>query len=71
MSRLRSDGCVCDADDVEAIALIDDDVAGVPAVSSDSDDDKSVCKNPSLVYWNIINLKVFKYIRISRIPQRK
>ena len=39
MSRLRSDGCVCDADDVEAIALIDDDVAGVPAVSSDSDDD--------------------------------
>ena len=60
VSCLRSGGCACDADD-----------AGVPAVSSDSDDDKSVCKNPSLVYWNIINLKVFKYIRISRIPQRK
>ena len=39
MSRLPSNICACNADDVEALALIDDDVAGVSAVSSDSDDD--------------------------------
>ena len=39
VSCLRSGGCACDADDTEVVALIDDDVAGVSDISSDSDDD--------------------------------